>query len=125
MKLKTFLTINAVMFIPFGIGMLLLPSLIFPIISVNLDADGTLMASTVGSMLLSFGLICFVSRDEEQSSVGMKAILIGNLCFHTVDFILTGQGAYAGVMNAVGYMFSTLHFLFALGFFYFLKLSKK
>jgi hypothetical protein len=124
MKLKQFLTVNAIMFIPFGIGMLMVPYLIFPMIHVNLDSDGLLMASTVGSMLLSFGIICYVSRNESLNTIGMKAILTGNLTFHAIDFLLTLKGAYTGVMNALGYMFSTLHFLFALGFLYFLFVRK-
>jgi hypothetical protein len=125
MKLKTFLTINAIMFIPFGIGMLIMPSNIFPILSVNLDADGLVMASTVGSMLLSFGLICFFAKNEASNTVSIKAILIGNLSFHTIDFMLTGKGAFTGVMNQIGYVFSTMHFLFAVGFLYYIIQSKK
>lgn len=124
MKLKSFLTLNSVMFIPFGIGMLIIPSLIFPLIGVNLDMDGSLMASTVGSMLLSFGIVCFLGRNENVNTIGMKAILAGNLSFHAIDFILTGQGAITAVMNPIGYMFSSLHFLFALGFLYFLIKSR-
>jgi hypothetical protein len=120
MKLKTFLTINAAMFIPFGIGMLLIPTFIFPHIGVNLDTDGLLMASTVGSMLLSFGIICWLSRNESCNTIGMKAILTGNLAFHAIDFVLTGKAAFSTTMNSMGYMFSSLHFLFALGFLYFL-----
>ncbi len=125
MKLKTFLTINSIMFIPFGIGMLMIPTFIFPLIDVNLDTDGLLMASTVGSMLLSFGIICLVSRNENINTIGMKSILMGNLSYHSIDFVLTGKGAFTGAMNSMGYMFTSLHFLFALGFLYFLISSKK
>ena len=124
MKLKTFLTINAILFIPFGIGMLLIPAFIFPIIEVNLDTDGLLMASTVGSMLFSFGLLCFLSRKEDDNSVTLRAILIANLAFHAIDSFLTGKGALTGVMNSLGYVFSSMHFLFALGFLFFLLKRK-
>lgn len=124
MKLKTFLTLNAIMFIPFGMGMLAMPSLIFPMLNVHLDADGLVMASTVGSMLLSFGLICLIAKNETNNTAGMKAIFIGNLAFHTIDFVLTGKAAFTGVMNSFGYLFSSMHLLFALGFLYFLTLKK-
>jgi hypothetical protein len=125
MKLKQFLTLNAIMFIPFGLGMLIVPYLIFPMIHVDLDSDGLLMANTVGSMLLSFGIICYLSRNEDKNAIGMKAILIGNLVFHVIDFLLTFKGVYTGVMNSLGYLFSTLHFLFAIGFLYYLTTNKK
>jgi len=125
MKLKQFLILNAILFIPFGLGMLIMPSFIFPMIDVNLDPDGLLMASTVGSMLLSFGILSYISRNEDLNTIGMKAILTASLLFHTIDFLLTFKGAYTGVMNAAGYLFSTLHFLFALGFLYYLTTHRK
>lgn len=111
------------MFIPFGIGMLIIPSLIFPMLDVKLDADGLMMARTVGSMLFSFGLICFFSRNGDINTIGMRAILAGNLTFHSIDFVLTGKGAFTGVMNSLGYMFSSMHLIFAIGFFIYLLKS--
>lgn len=105
MKLNTFLTINAFMIVPFGLGMLTLQSLIFPLVGVHLDADGLVMASTVESMLLSFGLICFLRRNESLTSIGMLAILTGNLVFHSLDSFLTGKGAITEVMNQMGFIF--------------------
>ncbi len=125
MTLKSFFIINAIMFIPFGIGMLLMPLFIFNMIAVNLDSDGLLMASTVGSMLLSFGILSYLSRNLDIHSIGVKAILTANLLFHAIDCFLTFKGASVGVMNSLGYMFSTLHFLFALGFFYYLIINKR
>lgn len=125
MSLKNFLILNAVLFIPFGIGMLTMPAIIFPMVGVVLDADGLVMASTVGSMLLSFGVICFVARDLGLTAEGMKAILIGNLLFHTIDSFLTGSNALAGVMNGLGFMFSTMHLIMAVGFLFFLLRARK
>ncbi len=123
-NLKTFFTINATMFIPFGIGMLFMPSILFGMLDVNLDGDGLLMASTVGSMLLSFGIICFIARGIEGPSMELQAILLGNLSFHAIDSVLTFKGAFTGVMNNLGYVFSIMHLLFAIGFlFFYLKLK--
>lgn len=125
MKLSTFFTINAIMFIPFGVGMLVMPSVIFPMLDVNLDPDGMIMASTVGSMLLSFGLVCLFSRSLSLEAEGLKAILIGNLVFHAIDCVLTFKGALGGEMNSLGFMFSGIHFLFAVGFGLFLRRLSK
>jgi hypothetical protein len=125
MKLRSFLILNAIMFIPFGIGMLTMPSFIFPMVGVDLDADGLVMASTVGSMLLSFGIICFFARNEDLGAGGMKAILTGNLVFHTIDSFLTGKGALTEVMNPMGFMFSSMHLVIAVGFLIFLLQASK
>lgn len=124
MNLKSFFTINAILFIPFGVGMLIIPSTLFQLLDVNLDGDGLLMASTVGSMLLSFGITCLAARNFEGYSTTLLAILLGNLSFHTIDCILTFKGAFTGEMNNLGYVFSAMHFLFAAGFlFYYLKIK--
>lgn len=120
MNIKQFLSINAFMFMPFGAGMLLVPNLIFPVLQVELDLDGLLMARTVGSMLFSFGLICFSARHAEPGSMGLRAVLLGNFSFHAIDFTLTSMGALTETMNALGYIFSIMHFIFAAGFLYFL-----
>lgn len=125
MNLKTFLTINSIMFIPFGIGMLIMPSMIFSMIDVILDSDGLLMANTVGSMLMSFGLTCLIARNATNYSIGLGAVLIGNLSFHAIDSFLTFKATMAGVMNNLGFMFSGMHFLFAIGFVYFYMQLKK
>lgn len=124
MTLRKFLTINGIMFIPFGLMMLLIPNLFFPMLAVDLDGDGLMMASMVGSMLLSFGLICWFARDAGQNSPGMRAILIGNMTFHAIDSFLTGKASITGAMNEVGFVFSTMHLVLAAGFgFYLWKLT--
>lgn len=115
------------MFIPFGIAMVTVPSFLFPILALHLEADGLVMASTVGSMLLSFGVICLLGRNGAGAGAGasteMRALLVGNLLFHSIDSFLTGKAALLGVMNGAGYMFSSMHFLFAIGFLFYLRRS--
>lgn len=125
MTLSTFLKINAILFIPFGIGMLMMPSILFPMIGVNLDGDGLLMASTVGSMLFSFGLICLLARNVSLESNAIIPSLAGNFSFHLIDSILTFKGAFSGVMNAFGYMFSSMHFILTIGFLVFIFKAKR
>lgn len=120
MRLKNYLILNAILFIPFGLGMLFLPSLLFPLFGINLDIDGLLMGRIVGSSLLTIGLISYLIRLEVPQAIGMKAFLIGSLVFHVIDATTTFFAAYSGGMNALGWMFSSMHFVLALGFLYFL-----
>ena len=120
MSLKQFLTINGVLFVPFGLCMLTVPALLFPMFAIDLDADGILMARVFGSALLNFGIICYLVRNELGASMPLRAILIGNLIFHALDAISTFLASYYGVMNTLGWLFFGLHFVLALGFLYFL-----
>ena len=120
MKLKPFLMLNALLFVPFGMMMLLIPGLLFPMFGIDLDADGILMARVFGSALMNFGIICYLVRNEAAASTGLKAILIGNLIFHALDALSTFVASYAGVMNTLGWMFFGLHFILAMGFGYYL-----
>ena len=105
--------------------MLLIPSILFPMLAIHLETDGLVMASTVGSMLLSLGLICWRAREASLDSIGLQAILTGNLLFHAIDSFLTGKAAITGVMNGAGFLFSSLHFIFAVGFLYYLLMQAK
>ena len=120
MSLKSFLLLNAILFIPFGIGMITMPGMLFPFFGIDLNADGLLMARVFGSALANLGLMCFLVRDEIRGSVGMKAILYGNLFFHAIDAFSTGWATYLGTINSLGLMFTGMHFILALGFLYFL-----
>lgn len=120
MNLKNYLILNAALFIPFGLSMLLLPSLLFPLFGIDLDADGILMGRVVGSSLLTIGLVSYLIRKEEPRALGMKAFLIGSLVFHAIDTVTTFAASHSGEMNALGWMFSSMHFVLAIGFFYFL-----
>lgn len=82
------------------------------------------MARVFGSALMNLGLICFLIRNENHTSIGIRAILTGNFLFHGIDSVSTFIAAYSGVMNNLGWMFSSLHFLLAIGFFYFLISGK-
>lgn len=121
MRLKLFLTINAILFIPFGLAMLAIPGILFPMFGIDLDADGILMARVFGSALMSIGIMCYLVRSEPMESAGLKAILIGNLIFHAIDAISTLMASLNGTMNALGWMFFGLHFVLALGFLYYLR----
>lgn len=124
MKLSSFLVLNAILFVPFGALMLLIPGILFPLFGIDLDADGVLMARVFGSALLNYGLICFLIRFENPYAIGMKAVLIGNFLFHTFDATTTFVASYTKVMNTLGWLFFSLHFLLALGFLYYLGLKK-
>ncbi|MBX2877088.1 MAG: hypothetical protein KTR30_33520 [Saprospiraceae bacterium] len=121
MTLRNFLILNAILFVPFGLIMLILPGDLFPLFGIDLDADGILMARVFGSALLNLGLICYLVRAEPTDSSAMKAVLIGNFLFHAFDALSTFVASYTGVMNSLGWMFTSLHFVLAVGFLYFLR----
>ena len=100
--------------------MIIIPGMLFPFFGIDLDADGLLMARVFGSALANIGLMCYLVGDEAKDSVGMKAILFGNLFFHAIDACSTGWATYLGTMNSLGVMFTSLHFFLALGVLYFL-----
>ena len=125
MKLSSFLMLNAVLFVPFGLAMLVAPAVLFPLFGIDLNADGVLMARVFGSALFNFGLICYLIRNEHEFSIGMKAFLTGNFLFHAFDAGSTFVASLNGVMNTLGWMFFGLHFVLAIGFLIYLLRKKQ
>ena len=120
MKLKSFLIITAIIYIPFGIGMMLIPYQLFGIYGFDLNADGAILGRVVGAAIVGLGLINYLSRNEDLSSVSLRAILIGNLVYHVLDTFIDFFPTYQGVVNAFTWSFVVLHIVLAIGFAYFL-----
>ncbi|MFT7512621.1 MAG: putative effector of murein hydrolase LrgA (UPF0299 family) [Candidatus Omnitrophota bacterium] len=115
MELKTFLVINACLFVPFGVAMLAVPGLLFPLFGLGLDGDGQLMGRIVGASLLCLGLISYWMRAEAVTPA-VRTFLLGSMVFHFIDAGTTFVGAFTQVMNPLGWMFSSMHFVLAIGF---------
>lgn len=120
MKLKTFLTVTAVIYIPFGIAMILIPNLLFGFYGFELGQDGIVLGRVVGSAIVGLGLINFISRNQFLPSTALKAILMGNLIYHSIDICIIAPPTYQGTLNGFTWSFVGLHITlaFAFGYFY-------
>ncbi len=117
MKLRTFLTIVAVVALLYGLGLLLLPSFMATTYGFGTSPSEILLARFFGVAMLTLGLINWLAKDLTGASI--KPIILGSLIGDAVGAIVALMGTLSGVMSAVGWSAFVIYLLFVIGFAYF------
>ena len=117
MKLRTFLTIVAVIALLYAIGLLLMPTFMATTYGMGTSASEILLARFFGVQMLMVGLITWLAKDLTDASV--RPIITGSLIGDFVGAVVALMGTLNGVMNAVGWSAVAIYLLIALGFAYF------
>lgn len=120
MNLKTFLLITSIIYIPFGLMMLIFPLELFGFYGFELNDAGALLGRVVGAAIIGMGLINYFGRSGELSSQVLRAILIGNLVYHLIDLVTVGMATFEGLVNGWTWSFVGLHLVLSVVFGYFL-----
>lgn len=123
MKLSTFSIIWAVLYMAFGLGLLLMPGSFMANYGVTLDTGGLLMARILGAALTAYALTFYLNRNLPLSDKGWQNLLLTSFIYHVVDIPIVTIATMDGVMNAMGWMPVGLHVFLAatLGYFAFKK----
>ena len=122
MKRSSFLLIAAVIPLLFGLVMMVVPD---TMLSNSLTSDADLQTHSVtqwvGFGVFTIGLINFLSRND-GGSAALKAIMIGNIVFHTLGVFFDIYDYSIGVMKLAGLMTGLApHSLLIIGFVYYLR----
>lgn len=120
MKLRTFLSITAVVAVIFGGMFLFLPNQSLEGFGMVVTDGAISLARAVGILLIGLGLINWMARGEKFTSPALQGILWANLLIQVVSIILDYIDITSGVVNAGGWAGEAVHVVFAAGFAYFL-----
>ncbi len=118
MKLKSIFIYNAVIAFPFGVCLVLIPSLILSIYGIELTPGGSFVAQLFGSVLIFVALLCWFARNSEDSEA-RQAIVLASFLESTLGFIVALIAKLSGVINILGWSIVVLYFSIAIGFGYF------
>jgi hypothetical protein len=117
MKLRTFLTIVAVIALLYALGLILMPAFMATTYGFGTSASEILLGRFYGVEMLVVGLITWLAKDLTGTSV--RPIIIGSLIGDIVGAFVALMGTLTGVMNSVGWSAVAIYLLIALGFAYF------
>ncbi|MBR9920646.1 MAG: hypothetical protein GYB31_07380 [Bacteroidetes bacterium] len=120
MKRKTFLLITAIIYVPFGIAMILMPETLYGLYGFELGKAGLVLGQVVGSAITGMGIINFVARKDASNSSAIMGILWGNLIYHVVDIMVVMPPTINGLVGSLTWSFVGLHVVLAIGFAYYL-----
>jgi len=117
MKLRTFLTIVAVIALLYALGLILMPAFMATTYGLGTSASEILLGRFFGVEMLVVGLITWLAKDLTGASV--RPIITGSLIGDIVGAFIALMATLNGVMNSVGWSAVAIYLLIALGFAYF------
>ncbi len=119
MKLSTFSTILSVLYIGFGLGLLIIPIQLMATYGLTLDSNGTMMSRILGAALTAYALIFWLNRHIPATDKAWFNFLLTSFIYNIVVFPIVLMATLDGVMNSMGWMLVGLHFFLAAAFGYF------
>jgi hypothetical protein len=115
MKAKTFLPIAAILYLGFGLGLLLVPVPFMSVYGVNLDSGGALMARILGAALIGFALLFWRTRTL-VASPALHSVFLASFVYNVLDLPIVTIATMSGVMSSFGWSAVGLHVFLAVGF---------
>jgi hypothetical protein len=120
MKRSVFLLIAALIPLLFGSVMMFAPQLMLYNLTVEMTAGLHEVTQWVGFGVFSLGIINFLSRND-NGSTALKAVMVGNILFHTLGLCFDVYDYSIGIMRLAGLITGVIaHSVLALGFSYYL-----
>jgi hypothetical protein len=110
----------------FGLSMLAAPEKMLENVTSANTADMQHVLQWAGTMLLSIGIITFLSRNDPGSKA-LKAVMLGSIIMHIVGFAVDLYQNTIGFVKSSGLIMGAIvHGLLIIGFVYYLiKLQKQ
>jgi|SRR4030095_580547 len=119
MKLKIFSTIWSVIYIGWGLGILITPAQLMATYGLTLDSNGNLMTRILGASLTSLGLTFWLNRNIPSSEKGWYNLLLTSFIYNIISIPLALIATLNGVMSSMGWIAVGLHVFLAATFGYF------
>jgi hypothetical protein len=118
MKLRTLMTVSALVACPYGLMCLILPEFFLSRFGFTLAGHGLLMARMYGGQVFGIGLISYLARNEPNSSA-RRSIIWGFVVLDTVSLGIAVYAQVTQILGPAGYVDVIGFFGFAAAFTYF------
>lgn len=115
MPMKTVLTLNSVVAMPFGVLFTFFPGLILSTVyGAALNETGAILARMLGGEFLCFGVITWLARDRGPETQLLLAL--GCLIGFSVGAVALVWAQLTGVFNVLGWLMVLAYVFFALAY---------
>ena len=118
MKIRTFLSINAILLGLFGLGFLIIPARMFGLYGATTNQLGLLAARAFAVVTLQVAVIIWVVRDDANTRI-FRVLIPVLLVGYSISFFLALQGQIVGTLNDIGWLNVALYLLLASGCVYY------
>jgi len=124
MNYRLMFIVNAVVALLFGLGFLVVPSIVLKQFGVDEYASTRMVAQFFGAALLTIGLLAWFSKNITDAGT-QKGMGIAFLAGAVVGLIVTVLGVATSVLRSKGWLAMAIYVLFALGYAYLMFLKRE
>jgi len=124
MDVRLFLAIAAVIAVVYGIGFILIPSVVLGLYGVESSASAVLGFRYFGATLLSLGLANWIIR-ESSDWTAIRGLLISNAAGNVVGLVVSVAATLVETMNGMGWSAVLIYLVLLLGYLYFLSVGAR
>jgi hypothetical protein len=119
MKIKTVMTVKAIVVIFFGLGFLFLAKTLMSLYGMSVDTGGIITARLLGQMYILIAFLLWLCRNTFDPSI-KKAFAISVTIGDAIGTVVCLLAVLDGTMNAMGWSAVAIYLVLTLGFGYFL-----
>ena len=119
MKIKSMMSIKAIVVIFFGLGFLFVTKTIMALYGMNVNSGGIAVARLLGQMYVLIALVLWLCRNTSEVST-KKAFAIAVTIGDAIGTAVCLMAVLSGAMNSFGWSAVAIYLLFTIGFGYFL-----
>ena len=119
MKIKTVMSIKAIIVIFFGLAFLFLTRTFLSLYGMSVDSGGITTGRLLGQMYTLIGILLWLCRNTTEAST-KKAFAISVTIGDAIGTVVSLLAVLSGAMNAMGWSAVAIYLLLTLGFGYFL-----
>jgi len=119
MKIKSMMSIKAIVVIFFGLGFLFMTQTIMALYGMNVNSGGIAVSRLLGQMYILIALVLWLCRNTIEATT-KKAFAISVTIGDAIGTIASLLAVLSGAMNALGWSAVAIYLIFTIGFGYFL-----
>ena len=117
-KIRILLTVNAVVGLAFGLGLLLAPEALLRLYGLDVDPATLLFARLFGVELIGFNAVGWIAREAEPYPADStpRAVVRGHLISESVGALVSASAAAQGLGNPLLWIVVAIYAVFAAAF---------
>ena len=118
MKIKSVMSIKAIVVIFFGLGFLFMTQTLMSLYGMNTDSGGLTAGRLLGQMYILIALLLWLCRNTAEATT-KNAFAISVTIGDAIGTIVCLLAVLSGAMNALGWSAVVIYLVFTIGFGYF------
>ena len=119
MKIKSMMSIKAIVVIFFGLGFLFITQTTMTLYGMTINSGGIAASRLLGQMYIVIALVLWFCRNTSEAST-KKAFAISITFGDAIGTVVSLMAVLSGAMNFLGWSAVAIYLLFTIGFGYFL-----